>query len=93
MKISLSLKKNVVYCWSFGASKNFHRDYVCFKVEVDETRCVVAEMDYIGFAMMYKYGGKKFGGKNIPICVRGSCTRRYLSGKHKDIQMMLSSKS
>ena len=24
-------------------------------------------MDYISFAMMYKYGGAKYGGANIPV--------------------------
>ena len=28
---------------------------------------MVASMDYISFAMMYKYGGAKYGGLNIPI--------------------------
>ena len=34
---------------------------------ISEGRCTIAEMDYISFAMMYKYGGEKYGGKNIPV--------------------------
>ncbi len=34
---------------------------------MDENDCIVASMDYISFAMMYKYGGAKHGGMNIPL--------------------------
>ncbi len=62
------IRKNVVYCWLFpDHQKIFSEDDICLKIEVEESRCIVAEMDYISFAMMYKYGGKKYGGKNIPI--------------------------
>ncbi len=62
------IRKNVVYCWLFpDHQKIFSEDDICLEIEVEESRCIVAEMDYISFAMMYKYGGKKYGGKNIPI--------------------------
>ena len=40
---------------------------ICLEITVDECNCIVASMDYISFAMMYKYGGEKHGGMNIPI--------------------------
>ncbi len=62
------IRKNVVYCWILPEhQKIFSEDDVCLEIEVEDSRCIVAEMDYISFAMMYKYGGKKYGGKNIPV--------------------------
>lgn len=62
------LRNNVVYCWlSPDDQKIFTDEDVCLEVTVDEENCIVAEMDYISFAMMYKYGGKKYGGANIPV--------------------------
>ena len=62
------LRKNVVFCWlSPSDNKIFSDDTVCLEVTVDEKDCMVASMDYISFAMMYKYGGSEHGGMNIPI--------------------------
>ena len=62
------LRKDVNYCWlSPDDQKISSNDDVCLELSVEEDKCIVAEMDYISFAMMYKYGGKKFGGKNIPV--------------------------
>lgn len=62
------LRKNVVFCWLYPDSqKIFDDDSVCLEITVDENSCIVAEMDYISFAMMYKYGGAKYGGKNVPV--------------------------
>lgn len=62
------LRRDVIYCWlSPDDQKIFSDGDVCLEVLVDEVNCIIAEMDYISFAMMYKYGGKKFGGKNVPI--------------------------
>ncbi len=62
------LRKNVVFCWLLPSdNKIFSDDTICLEVTVDENICVVASMDYISFAMMYKYGGAKYGGMNIPI--------------------------
>ncbi len=67
------IRDNVIYCWLSPADqKIFSEDTVCLEIEVDENRCTVAEMDYISFAMMYQYGGKKYGGKNIPINEKAS---------------------
>lgn len=62
------LRKSVVFCWLYPDSqKIFDDDSVCLEITVDENSCIVAEMDYISFAMMYKYGGAKYGGKNVPV--------------------------
>lgn len=62
------LRKGVVFCWlSPDDQKIFNNDEICLEITIDDSLCTVAEMDYISFAMMYKYGGEKYGGKNIPI--------------------------
>ena len=62
------LRKEVVFCWlSPKDQKIFGNDEICLQLTVDDSLCTVAEMDYISFAMMYKYGGAKNGGKNLPI--------------------------
>ena len=62
------LRRGVVFCWlSPDDQKIFNDNMVCLEIEVEEDRCTVAEMDFISFAMMYKYGGANFGGKNLPI--------------------------
>ncbi len=61
------LRKNVVFCWlSPSDNKLFSDDTICLEVTVNAEDCVVTSMDYISFAMMYKYGGKKNGGMNLP---------------------------
>jgi hypothetical protein len=62
------LRKNVVFCWlSPDDQKIFSGEDVCLEVSVNEEDCIIAEMDYISLAMMYKYGGRKNGGMNIPV--------------------------
>lgn len=62
------LRKDVVFCWlSPKDQKIFADDEICLELVVEDRRCTVAEMDYISFAMMYKYGGAKYGGKNLPV--------------------------
>ena len=62
------LRKNAVFCWlSPSDNKIFSDDTICLEITVDENDCMVASMDYISFAMMYKYGGATYGGMNIPI--------------------------
>ena len=75
-----NLRENVVYCWlSPDDQKIFSSDDVCLEISVDEQLCVVADMDYISLAMMYKYGGSKYGGKNIPKNLEASdlCVKLY----------------
>ena len=67
------LRKGVVFCWlSPSDNKILSDDKICLEITVDENDCIVASMDYISFAMMYKYGGANNGGMNIPINVRAS---------------------
>ncbi len=67
------LRKDVVFCWlSPCDNKIFSDDMICLEITVDENDGIVASMDYISFAMMYKYGGAKHGGMNIPINERAS---------------------
>ena len=67
------LRKDVVFCWlSPSDNKIFSDDTICLEITVDENDCIVASMDYISFAMMYKYGGEKYGGMNIPVNERAS---------------------
>ncbi len=67
------LRKDVVYCWlSPDGQQLFNDNEVCLELTVDTDNCIVAEMDYISFAMMYKYGGAKYGGKNLPVNLRAS---------------------
>ena len=62
------LRKDVVFCWiSPNEQKIFSDDEICLELTIEDSRCTVAEMDYISFAMMYKYGGAKYGGKNVPV--------------------------
>lgn len=64
------LREGVVFCWLSPEDQKIYNDIdnvVCLEVEVDEERCTVADMDFISMAMMYKFGGKKYGGKNIPV--------------------------
>lgn len=67
------LRQNVVFCWlSPDSQKLFDDNSVCLELTVDDNSCIVAEMDYISFAMMYKYGGAKYGGKNVPVNLQAS---------------------
>lgn len=67
------LRQNVVFCWlSPDSQKVFDDNSVCLELTVDDNSCIVAEMDYISFAMMYKYGGAKYGGKNVPVNLQAS---------------------
>ncbi len=75
-----NLREDVVFCWlSPSDNKIFSDDAICLEVTVDESDCIVASMDYISLAMMYKYGGAKYGGMNIPINEQASdlCVKLY----------------
>ena len=63
-----TIRENVVYCWLSPEDQTiFNDDEICLEVCVDEARCTVANMDFVSMAMMYKYGGAKYGGMNIPV--------------------------
>lgn len=74
------LRENVVYCWlSPDDQKIFNSDEICLEICLNEERCIVADMDYISLAMTYKYGGAKYGGKNIPVNLKAAelCIKLY----------------
>ena len=57
------IRENVVFCWlKKEDNKIFNDNQICFKINVDAERCLIADMDYISMAMMYKYGGQ---GENV----------------------------
>ena len=63
-----SIRKNVVFCWLRKEDNKLLADnQICFRINVDEERCLVADMDYISMAMMYKaYNGLRKPNKNLP---------------------------
>jgi len=58
-----SIRKNVVFCWLRKEDNKLASDnQVCLKINVDARRCLIADMDYISMAMMYKHNPE---GENI----------------------------
>ena len=56
-EIFSSIRKNVVYCWMKKEDNKIPvKNQICFKVSIDEGRCLIADMDYVSMAMMYKHG-------------------------------------
>ena len=52
-----SIRENVVFCWlNKKDNKLLKPNEICFKVDVDADRCLIADMDYISIAMMYESG-------------------------------------
>ena len=67
-EIFTPIRRNVVFCWLRKEDNKIARDnQICFKVQVDEARCLVADMDYISMAMMYKHSpqGEGIAGKPV----------------------------
>jgi len=59
--MGLEMRRGVVYCWLRAVDDKFssngqRQDHVYVEVNVDEDRCVVADMTYITLAMMYQAG-------------------------------------
>ena len=51
------IREDVVYCWlNKEDNKLINNNQICFKVNVDDGRCLIAEMDFISLAIMYKRG-------------------------------------
>jgi len=62
------IRENVVFCWLKGEDNKLLSDtQICFKVDVDAERCLVADMDYISMAMMYKYNPEGGGIARKPV--------------------------
>ena len=63
--LDLEMRRGVVYCWLDKADDKLasggqRADFVYLEVEVDQDRCLVADLDLISLAMMYHQGS---GGK------------------------------
>lgn len=59
--LGLEMRRGVVYCWLDKADDRLgsggqRADFVYLQVEVDQDRCLVADMDLITLAMMYHQG-------------------------------------
>ena len=62
------IRENVVFCWLRKEDNKLMKDnQVCFKINVDAGRCLVADMDYVSMAMMYKYNPKGAGIAKKPV--------------------------
>ena len=62
------IRKNVVFCWlQKKDNKIQNHNQICFKVNVDAARCLIADMDYISMAMMYKYNPQGEGIAQKPV--------------------------
>ena len=63
--LGLEMRRGVVYCWLDKADDRLssggqRADFVYLEVEVNQDRCLVADMELISLAMMYHQGS---GGK------------------------------
>ena len=67
-EIFTRIRKNVVFCWLRKEDNKMAKEnQVCFRINVDAKRCLVADMDYVSMAMMYKYSPKGEGIAKKPI--------------------------
>lgn len=63
-ELGLEMRRGVVYCWlrredDRMSSDEQRPDHIYLEVTVDESRCLVADMDLIGAAMTYAGSGGK----------------------------------
>ena len=67
-EIFTPIRETVVYCWlKLEDNKIYKENQICFKVNVNEERCLIADMDYISMAMMYKYGSQVGNAVKKPV--------------------------
>ena len=67
-EIFTPIRENVVFCWlKKEDNKLFKDNQICFKINVDDERCLIADMDYVSMAMMYKYNPKGEGIAKKPV--------------------------
>jgi len=53
------IRENVVFCWlKKEDNKIAKNNQICFRVNIDAKRCLIADMDYVSMAMTYKYNPK-----------------------------------
>ena len=62
------LRENVVFCWLKREDNKIPAgNQFCFRINVDAERCLIADMDYVSMAMMYKYNPKGEGIAKKPV--------------------------
>jgi len=62
------IRENAVFCWLRKEDNKILSDnQVCFRINVDAGRCLIADMDYVSMAMMYKYNPKGEGIAKKPV--------------------------
>ncbi|MCL1952538.1 MAG: hypothetical protein FWF60_06885 [Oscillospiraceae bacterium] len=67
-EIFTPIRENVVFCWLKREDNKLLSDnQICFKINVDAERCLIADMDYVSMAMMYKYNPKGKGIARKPV--------------------------
>ncbi|MCL2407559.1 MAG: hypothetical protein FWC95_06480 [Defluviitaleaceae bacterium] len=67
-EIFTPIRENVVFCWlKKEDNKIFDSSRICFRVNVSDDRCLIADMDYISIAMMYKYNTQGEGMVKKPV--------------------------
>jgi len=67
-EIFTPMRENVVFCWLKKEDNKLRKDrQICFKINVEEERCMIADMDYISMAMMYKYNPQGEGIAQKPV--------------------------
>ena len=67
-EIFTPIRKSVVFCWLRKEhNKLANENQVCFKINVDAARCLIADMDYISMAMMYKHSPQGEGIAKKPV--------------------------
>jgi len=67
-EIFTPIRENVVFCWlKKEDNKIFSDNQICFKINVDVERCLIADMDYVSMAMMYKYNPNGGGIAKKPV--------------------------
>jgi len=67
-EIFTPIRKNVVFCWLRREDNKLLNDsQICFRINVDPERCLIADMDYISMAMMYKHNPGGEGTVKKPV--------------------------
>ena len=67
-EIFTPIRENVVFCWlKKEDNKIAGANQICFRINVDAERCLIADMDYVSMAMMYKYNPEGEGIAKKPV--------------------------
>jgi len=63
-EIFTPIRENVVFCWlKKEDNKLFKDNQICFKINVDDERCLIADMDYVSMATYRTRKGAKIAVK------------------------------